>query len=416
MTTFKELFKYIIYFLLFYLCAIAKLHTSMYGIALGLFVALIYCRCNVLVLSPLYISACLVVNCSVGGIIYAIAPIVVFGIAKFAHFKLKKPMRIVACNAYALVSLLLCLLDCIWTHQWGFVLISILVNQVFAYFAIVLCYAVVVRGIATKFSVDEIASAFIVVAAIAIGLYNVNIFGFRPFYLVLGFVVMYAIFTCKLSGAMVASLALALGGAIACKSIALCGGVAIMCLVSATFSKTNVWIVASALVLSDVLCGIFFGSYQDYNYLHIVAISIGSFSFALIPKKIRSKFLIFCNKDNVTTSLALVGRLKSQLSQRLALVASVFYDMADCYCCAGELATQSSTAIPQLATELMQLTCNKCPNRSVCFEALGMPTAAIFEELMHFSIGAQCVTLVDLPTFVNSHCVNIPFLLKNCND
>ncbi|MEG2274819.1 MAG: hypothetical protein RSC44_05765, partial [Clostridia bacterium] len=256
----------------------------------------------------------------------------------------------------------------------------------------------------------------IVVAAIAIGLYNVNIFGFRPFYLVLGFVVMYAIFTCKLSGAMVASLALALGGAIACKSIALCGGVAIMCLVSATFSKTNVWIVASALVLSDVLCGIFFGSYQDYNYLHIVAISIGSFSFALIPKKIRSKFLIFCNKDNVTTSLALVGRLKSQLSQRLALVASVFYDMADCYCCVGELATQSSTAIPQLATELMQLTCNKCPNRSVCFEALGMPTAAIFEELMHFSIGAQCVTLVDLPTFVNSHCVNIPFLLKNCND
>lgn len=414
-STFKELSKYLLFFILFYICAIARFSPTSLGLALGLYVALVYCRLNMLLLTPMYICATLLADVSVCGIIYALAPCVVMAVAKYAHFKRKKPMRIFACNAYALLTMLLCLLGCLVSHNWGNILLSALANQIFTYFAIISCYAALVRGASSKFSVDEIASVFVVIAAMSMGLYNISFFSFRPFYVILGFAIMYAIYAFDLSGAMILSLAIALGGSLAARSIALVGGVAVMCLISATFSKTNVWIVAGALILSDMLCGIFFGSFEGYNYLHIIAISFGSCSYAILPKKWKERLLIFSHKESGATQVQLGNRLKEQLSSRLSLVSSVFYELSGAYGAANKTELNPAAAVHQLSIEVMRATCHKCGKFKECASALGVPTSEIFDEIIYAAVDKQRATLVDLPNFINSHCINIQTLLYNCN-
>lgn len=410
----KELSKYLLYFVLMYLCARAKIVPQMIGLSAGLYVALIYCRCNMYILSPLYISACLLVDCSIVGIIYAMSPILIFAIAKYGHYKAKRPMRTVACNAYALLSTSMILIGCIFSPTWGYLVLSVLANQIFTFFCLIICYAVLVRGYTAKFSTDELAGGFVLAAILGLGLYSINIFGFRPYYLVLGFSMVFSIYMFKLDIAMAVSLAIALGGAIACRSIAICGGVAMMCLVSATFYKTNMWIVATAVTLTDLLCGIFFGSYPDYDYLHIIAITIGSFCFAALPKRAKAYLKIYKRDDSLTTSQNMTNRIKSGIAQRLNLVASVFYEMAESYTHL-EYTTSTPTQTLRLAQQLKQSTCARCPRLNSCESALGMPMERMLEELISTALITHRITLVDLPSFINSRCGDIPRLINNCN-
>ncbi|MDE5549645.1 MAG: hypothetical protein K2J13_05285, partial [Clostridia bacterium] len=98
--------NYVLIALLMFLCQRAQIVGDYRGYALSLFVALIYCRFNVAVLSCSYLSICLICDHSLYGIVYATVPIIIMLTAKYLHYLFAKPMRLSATIGYACICVL----------------------------------------------------------------------------------------------------------------------------------------------------------------------------------------------------------------------------------------------------------------------------------------------------------------------
>ena len=75
----------IVYYLLsvvpFFLAANAGIYEGMAGLAAGLYTALVFCRCNYFLVSPMFLAGSALADASLQGIVCAAAPIAVMGAA-----------------------------------------------------------------------------------------------------------------------------------------------------------------------------------------------------------------------------------------------------------------------------------------------------------------------------------------------
>ena len=77
--------NYVLTALLMFICQQAQIVGDYKGYALSLFVALIYCRFNIAVISCCYLSISLICDHTLYGIVYATAPVIILLAAKYLH-------------------------------------------------------------------------------------------------------------------------------------------------------------------------------------------------------------------------------------------------------------------------------------------------------------------------------------------
>ncbi|MEG2413517.1 MAG: SpoIIE family protein phosphatase [Clostridia bacterium] len=411
----SELCKYLLSVIPFYLCARAKILPQMCGLALPLYVALIYCRANIFLLSPMYIVASLIADSSLGGLALALSPVVVMIVARLIHYKIAKPMRLGLCNVYAFLSTLPLIFVDMYCVSPVFLVISLVIMQIVSCFSIIICYAIFVRTVGHHFSADELCGGVILLATLALGLYDIEIFGFRPFFVVMAFGILYCIFSLPSGGGALCCFAFALGGSLSARSLEIAGGIVAIYFIGKMFGKTNKYFCGVGVFLADVLCGVYFSCFGQYEMLHMIAVAVGVAVYICLPKVVVSKLNVYRETNGSVGAKNMLNRSKQDLSRRLQLVSRVFCEMADAYSRAVSVFPTAENASSALAKELVLYTCASCPNRQNCVNALGRQPSDILETVVISALSTGKATLVDLPNFINSNCCQIPNLLSNCN-
>ena len=413
-TALKYAKSYVLVALLTVLCQRARIVGDYRGYALPLLVALFYCRFSVGVICPCYLAICLIFDHSLFGIVYAVAPVAILLLAKYLHYLFAKPMRLKALICYCILCLLpLALLDFKVTLTLEFV-VYLASQVVVALLFCVICYAVCVRGIGRKLSVDERVGGFVFLAVVAGGTYSLDIFGFNIYYLALGLALPYLFRNFSFGQGAVIAGAVAIGGCLADGNLALMGAV-LLIFFSAYVFVVNKWIASLSAVMMHVICGVYFNAFRGVYWLHLIGFAVGVLITTALSDRVMAKLPSFKFGDGKRGAREFVNRTKRDLSSRLATVSGVFGEMSQTYAKSVVRYVPPMQAAPTLAEEIMLKTCGNCINKDYCQSLMGMELSQALEGVVRTVLTSGKVTIEDLPTVISSKCIQLPTMLATCN-
>lgn len=383
-----------------------------YALSLGLFAGLVYARQNLLIISPLYIIAGSVFLDSPLGLIFLALPPVVFVALYFMYTRFKKNVPTWA----VLVCTLICALAegltrfLLYGDGLRFAL-TLVLSVVFTLCCTNVCYAVLIRGIKCRFTLDEQICLALSSIVFAYSLYGVSVYKFNLFFLVLPFVVLCLSASDKHGKVLKVGLLFSIGATLNSLDFSLMGiGVIVAFLGWALLVFHRL---ASVFAMAVAVLGFWFFDIGGIGYENAILALIGGLCYALLPKEIRSHFLR-PSKDKTDSLCAMVNRDRSQLSSRLVSVSDVFADLADCL--EDQENKDSPYTAKRLSKEIAKNYCGKCPERSKCFSALGGDTATIVEGMCEAVLTRGKATILDVPTFITSRCVKTHNLLSVINN
>ncbi len=413
-TALKYVKNYIIAALLTVLCQLASVVSGYNGYALPMLVALFYCRFNVGIVSACYLAICLIADHSLFGIFYAVAPVVILLLAKWLHYLFAKPMRLGAMTLYSALSVLpLAMLDFKVTVQIEFV-VYILSQVVVSLLFCIICYAVCVRGIGRRLSIDEKVGGFVFFAIIGSGLYALNIYGFNLYYLVLGIAMVYLYRNFSLAQGVVMISAIALGGGLKVGDIDIVGGIVLIFLTAYVFA-VNRWIAAVAGVMMNIICGLYFQVFKGVYWLCLLGFCIGVLIATIPSDRIMAKLPSFKLQDGRLSAKEFVNTAKKDMAGRINTVSGVFGEMSQVYAQNVMTYVPPMQAAPTLAQDVLIKTCGSCINREYCQKMMGMELSQAIEGIVRTALTSGKVTIEDLPTVISSKCIQLPSLLAACN-
>lgn len=406
--------NYLLIGLLIFFCQQAQIVGDYKGYAMSLFIALCYCRFNLAVLCPTYLAICLICDHSLFGIVYAITPIILLLIAKYLHYLFARPMRLPAAVGYSMLCVIpLAVLDV--KSGIKLELIVYLVSQVVVCLLFcAICYAVAVRGIGRRLSGDETVGGFVFLAIIANGLYAIDIYGFRIFYLVLGLAIPYLYRNFSLPQGIVIVSGIAVGAGLTGVNLAMAGGIVLIFLTAYVF-VFNKWIAGLSAILAHVICGLYFDVFAGEYYFHLIAFVAGIVITTSLTDKFINKLPSFKYGEGRESAKELVNRSRRDLSARIGAVSGVFYEMSEIYSKNVVRYLPPDKAAAGIAQEVLLKTCGNCINREYCRNALGNELNSVLEGVVRTALTSGKATLEDLPTFLSSKCIQLPTLLATCN-
>ncbi|MDR3216657.1 MAG: SpoIIE family protein phosphatase [Clostridiaceae bacterium] len=413
----KTILKYAVYFSLFVLLFHAETKNGLKPFALGLFVALVYSRENLLSVSPLYIVAALTADFSWQATVCAAAPALILGIAYFAHYKLKKPLSAALISFYAFLSQIpYVLLHVSGVSEALNTLLTVLVAQIFTYAAVFIVYAVKVRGLKYKLTIDEMVSGEILIAVFAIALYRYDIFGFIPFYTVAAFAILGAAFVFGGGMPVAAAALIGLGAAFAGADISIAAVLCVWAVIAVTLKSGGIYLSAAGILSADLLMGYYFMAYAEYTYLNVAAVSAGLLIFLLLPRRSKNYMLSFSGALKDTYSArTLVNRSRKDVAKRLGFLAKVFLNIREILTEEADSTGNEAGETVRLAREVSFRVCGGCASYESCRGAIGGDTSQVLEAVVENSVAAGKATMLNMPPFITSRCKKIPELIAVVN-
>lgn len=409
--------KYLGYAVIMLLLGMSEIREGVNPFHLGFFVALVFAGESVYVLAPLYVATVVVTKPAVATLIKALVPAVIMLFAKILHDKTHRRMTIWLANLYAFLSQIpYVIIGVNNSESLIYAVTNIILSQVFTYCAIVVVFAVVVKKLRYKLSTDEKATALLLIMSVSLGLYNIDIFGFRIYYIVLALAVLLLCSVLEVNTAYLICLAIGLGGGIGTRNLAVAGAVLLSAATVNIFIKYNRYYAVIGVVLVDLLCGYFFNAFSEYGYLHIIAIIIGCIIFRTIPKrKIVYLRNIYGREKNSTALKALINRNRIDVNARIDNLAGIFGDLEN-EMTAGEYVVKEEKCREELTARMVIDICGNCPKKEECFRALGGDTRAVFEPILNGVLAGSKATMNDLPTFLTSRCSKLGEIIREANE
>lgn len=396
--------KYMCYFTMMVLLNFARSTAGITPFNLGLFVGLVYCRENVFALSAGYILSSLITDFSVQRLVICILPPAVFISARLLHKVFLRPMKMLQANLYALLSQLpIILFNISSVGQIVHAVCAVVIAQIFTYTATVSLYAVIVRGAKYHLAKDELFGLSAIVMALSIGLFSLDIFGFKPFYVVVSFVLMLLVYSGKISVCYVGALAFGIGAGLDGGNLLIVGGLVLSISLALLFAKSNIYFGAIAYLIGDIFAGMYFNAFGKYSYLHILAVAIGLMLFLIIPKSVKEHFIhLYGGGISQNAEHSIVVRNRHETSKKLGDMAKVFAEIGSVLG-GAEIVVSASNSL-ELAGEIAIEHCSKCPNYKFCSAMLGGDTTLAIKDIVDKALYNGVVSQDDLSPFLQGRC------------
>ena len=409
-----EIALYLLSIVPFFLAAEAKIYDGMTGLALGIYVALIFCRCDYFLISPMNTRSSVLADSSLRGLVCCAVPILFFGVAKLIHFLAARPMGMLAANLYAMIGQLPSFLFLSGDFPLRLAIASVAANQLLCYCATVIGYALIVRGVKNRLSTDEVVGGAVVLVALSVGLYRLDVFGFPPFFALLGWIVLASLRSFSTQAGLLIAFCMGTGGAVAALDFAVCGAAVAMYVTACAFRKLPCFFSFASVMVADFLVGALTEAYP-YTLLHVAALAIGGLCYVLLPKKARAHLAVYTPEDRAASAKRILAHGRSEVFARLTGVAGVFFEMGKSFSVGGDRPETRLPASEQVAQDVMLRVCARCPSRENCQRALGGDTSALFTAAASAALASGGAVPQDMPPFVMSRCDRVDALVNECN-
>lgn len=396
--------KHIGYFAMMILLNFAKSSAGFTPFSLGLFVGLVYCRENVFGLSLAYIIAGLLGGFSVQRLVTIILPAVVFIVARGLHQLFLRPMKMLHVNLYAVICQLPTILfNVSQKAQLVHAVCCVAISQIFTYTATIALYAIIVRGTKYKMAKDELFGLCTLACALSIGLFSINIFAFKPFYLVSTFALLMLVYSEKINTALIGGIVLGIGAGLGGGNLMVTGGLLISTAFSLLFAKSNIYFAAAAFMIGDVFGGMYFNAFGQYDWYHLLAIGVGVLLFLAIPKSVKQHFIhLFGGGVSQNAEHSVVIRNRNETARKLCDMSKVFSEIGGVL--GGTELVMTANNSLELAGEIAVSHCSGCPSYKFCSAMLGGDTTLAIKDVVDKAMYNGVVTKDDLTPFLQGRC------------
>ncbi len=405
----KNLCFFVAFFMLFYI-------ENVLGIAaftVAFFMALVYCKQNVLILSPLFIGAGVAVNFSVNALISVVAPIFVVVVALFVHYKMHKKLRMLTMSVCTVIGLIPTFILSEEGSIFG-ALLGLVCSLVSLYCFIVMLFAVLKKRMRFVLSKEEILAFCYSFAVCGMALASITIVEYSIFSAVVAFALLAMLFiNQKLELAL--ALALGIGGAIGSGDVSyiaislLYGGIV------AIFDRDNQYL--AGLLMVAVNLGYILIFQQPIDFFTLIAPTVGVVIFFAIPNKFKEKLICFapCFAETELPR-TLINRDRKYIAEKLHKLSQVFYDISDILHIEVVAESQENDRT-NLTQEVVNKYCKSCPNYIICQSEIGCEdTGIMFNEVVETALKCNAATLLDTSAILSSRCIRLGGLLNYIND
>ena len=415
--TYQSAVKYAVCFILLYFLARAPIAPEIYPFAFGFFFTLVFAGQSMLILSPLYILACVAAFPSLQSLLSSGVTAGVLLAAQFLHIRLKKPITLPFMLLYAALSQAGFAVTYILAR--GSVLnafLTLLFGLIFMYAASVLLKSVLVRGLKYKMNVGELSCAGIILTALSCGLAATNIGPMETVRIFAPLLILTALYALGGSYSIAAAALTGLGAGIATGQPVYIGAFTLMSLLASIFAGSSRWFAAGAVLIADLIFGLYFKIYGGYSVFSIVCAAIGCAGFLAVPQKAYAALGgLLVGAHDKTAMRWLVNRNRADTAKKIDSIAGVFAEMEIVFgnMVKGVMPVEQAKAV--LAAEIPAEHCFDCAERAFCHRDRAADTLALFAETIEKGIHKGKATLIDLPAGLTARCKRTPGLLSAVN-
>ena len=409
-------FEYLGYFIIELILALACLGSTFNTIHTSFFIALMSARRSAIVLAIMHLALGIAVTPTIMNIVVTIVSTLVILSVRLLFDRMRWRINIIVTMVSTLVSLVPVLvysvLDIsILIHG----IMTIVLTTIFTYLCTVAVFTVVVKRLRYRLGADEIFALLAVLALSAIGVMNINIYGYELYYTIMSLLVLLVTSILGTTPAMLIALAYGLGGGIMRTNLELAGAILVMTAFSALFMRYNRYFSIVSIVAIDMTCGVYFHSFGEYHYLHIIAVAVGTIIYLLIPRS-RIKYLhtIYSTSERSTALVSFINRNRIDIGARITNLAMLFGDIERAMT-GGEYILTQKAGNRYISEAIMCETCAECRNRDVCYSALGGDTLAEIEPIVSRAMAGKA-TRADAGVFLESRCQKIGDIVSRAND
>lgn len=395
----------------FLLLSTIKIFGDFSPFLLGFFIALTYSKQNFLISAPVYVLASFISTPTLESLVVSATPVAILAVVYFIHYKLGRrvtlPIVLVAGFISEIPSVVF---SVIGGESLLFIISAVVVTQLFSICAVIATYAILVRGIHAKYTLDEQISICAVVVVLSTALFGVEVFGVRLYYTLVSFtvsVLVYSLGNVGIVGALVCG-----AGGVFCgyPEVAICVLAGASCVLA--FRTISPYVSAVGYLLSAVGVGFYMGI-GDLAY--VVTNAVGVAVFCLLPRGAKNQLggLLSAFTSN-HGGRHLVNRNRIELSNRLCAVAKVFWELSAVVSDTGGEEKREERA-EVVCNRLVSQLCGDCPKRRKCEKILSGEIGQLFYPLVHTAILRGKATLLELPPYVTGSCIRVGELIPVVN-
>jgi len=384
-----------------------------FALALALFAGLTYSRQNMLLIAPFFIVATYVFTLDWQYVLFAIAPVLVLVLVYFAFFKIRKNVPVWAVGLSTVVGMtpyIVC--EILFSTDYLGIGVAVLVALVGTFCSSIAGYAVFVRKVYGKATVDELICAGFMVVAFGFALAKINVYGFYLFPLILGFLVVLSSACLPSSVTLFLSLLMGVGAAVSMKNVAYLGACVAIGGSAVAFSPFSRLPSAFAVLTVEGALWLF-SAYPLAGWQTLVCLAVGVALALVLPRSIVKKAQSILRNDQKYAYSSIINMRGSDLASRLYLASDVFFGASKTL---ENFAVSKGKLTPKsLAKDVATNYCAKCENKAECFNALGNDFYEILEPMANAALLRGKTTILDMPTFITSRCSKMHTLASVVN-
>lgn len=409
-------FKYVLYFILFYIFSKCTIFYSFSPAFFGFFLSLIFLKENPIYLSLLYFLANALTFNTTKALIFSSICILVCVITSFIY---KKKDKKVPLYLSIIIGGLLGAINIYFSFTTLSNLYISILNGVFnlLFMVCVLNFFKIIkkRKYNLALNIDEILCFYVIVLLFFSGLQNIN---FRYFDVVKFLGIFLILLSSKIfpsSFTISFSIIAGLGVYLVGKDLNYLTLFCVSGLFATIFSSQNKFFGLSVLFV-DVILNLFVGQFGVYSLISFIPTILGCLIYILIPKvtlqKLKSTFSF---KSEKATLKNILNQNKLETSKKLKYTAEVFYEMDRSFRRLVKKSKDVEAVKTLLTSELIRSNCENCSEKTRCLKGFNSEIKRIFENLVNIGFEKGRITLLDLPSYLTTRCVKLNVLVSSLN-
>ena len=284
---FKAAFKHALIFLVFVVLANAKINQSINPFTYGMLFALIFGGVNPFILSLSYVGAVAIFNSSLTVLIAAaytgLIALISFYLNKNFEHKLKLPLFVF----YVLLSQAIFIyFNCADTTLLIEASTSVLLGVLFMLAGIKIVQAIMNPRLKYRLTIDEIISGSVIIMAISLGLYNLSPFNIELLRVFAVFAIIFCTYIFSGTAALFMGGIIGLGVAFYSADLTYISIFVVWAMVSGAFKSSKPILSCLAVLMLDVIFGLYFNAYLSYSLYSVASNVIGCFLFLLCQENL----------------------------------------------------------------------------------------------------------------------------------
>lgn len=409
--------KYIALFVMFYICSIASIKGNIYPFAFGLYFSLLWCEQNLLILSIIYLITNYLTFMSLTMLLPAVICVAFAVIVFLLHKRFNKPISWWLLGIYATISQVPNFYFVSGSAELAVTnLISIFVGLLFMFACLKIFKYIFLRGVALKLTIDEIVCLGLICFVASLGLTNINLLGIKFISIFSVFLILLTTYIYPSGAGIITGIIFGLGYAINSGDFNLVALYGIFGVVAVAFKNKIKYFSVLAVLLCEIVFGLYFNIYGDYSILNVVSVVIGEIGFLLINDNILKLFQIMLGGLSEQTAVRnVVNRSRDGLCKRMYEISQVFFEMNTVFRGLIKGVLPAEDAKFMLVQEIQSNVCKDCPERHKCWRVLNAETNEVFSDLVSTGLERGKVLILDIPPFLNSRCNRTTTILNAIN-